>query len=1195
MLNKPAGLDGEAPPSGSAPRQHAPLPQQLALLEASVARLNDIVLITEADPYDEPGPRIIFVNDAFERLTGYRREEVLGRSPRFLQGPLTDRAELDRIRQALVERRPVRSELVNYTRDGKPFWLELDIVPVADAGGRYTHCVAVERDITERKRAQQALHESEQRFESVARATSDTIWDWDLLTDRIWWSEGMQSVFGYAAADLPADSRAWTRHIHPDDHDRVVQGIHRVIDHGGENWAAEYRLQRSDGSYAYVLDRGSVIRDGSGRAVRMVGGIANLTTRKEAELELARLNRALRVRTACNEALIRATDEGELLHEICRIAVDVGGYRMAWVGFAQDDAEQSVRPMAYAGNGASYLRNIRVSWSDEQAIGRGPVGRALRGREVVIIEDLQCDPDFQPWLDATQQHGYRSLVVLPLHDAQRTYGIFALFAPEVTRVGADEVRLLQELTDDLAFGITTLRRRHEQDLLQDAVLKIAAGVSVSSGTAFFEELVSNMTEALGADAGVIARIQPGEPPSARTEVAYVGGKLIPNFEYSLAGTPCQHLSCTLSHVIPARVSELYPCTADLSAQRAEAYVGHRLDNSAGQPIGQLFVLFSRPVEETAFITSTLQIFATRVAAEMERQASDAHIRQQASLLDKAQDAIMVRGLDHTIRYWNKGAERLYGWTHDEVIGQSTETLLYGDPTAYRENTRKVREQGEWSGELVQRRKDGSAIIVEAHWTLLLDEQQAPDAILAINTDITERKAAEQEIQHLAFYDPLTELPNRQLLRDRLQHALAVESRRRLVGALLFIDVDNFKTLNDTLGHAIGDLLLQKIARRLQHCVRHGDTLARLGGDEFVIVLEDLAVTPEDAAACATLVGDKILASFAAPFQLADYVHHCTSSVGITLFNDQPASLDELLKRADLAMYQAKAHGRNALRFFDPAMQAVVAARAELEADLRDALNRQAFELHYQAQVDRLGHIRGAEALLRWHHAERGWIAPDAFIPLAEETGLILPIGRWVLDVACAQLVAWSALPHMAMLDLAVNVSARQFRQPDFVDQVLQALDGSGADPRRLKLELTESLMVDNMEETIAKMSALKARGIGFSLDDFGTGYSSLAYLKRLPLDEIKIDQSFVRDVLSDPNDASIARSILALGQSLNLAVVAEGVETDAQYAFLAEHGCHTYQGYLFSRPQPASLFETSAQTPENGSAAPPGTDGTGIL
>ncbi len=329
----------------------------------------------------------------------------------------------------------------------------------------------------------------------------------------------------------------------------------------------------------------------------------------------------------------------------------------------------------------------------------------------------------------------------------------------------------------------------------------------------------------------------------------------------------------------------------------------------------------------------------------------------------------------------------------------------------------------------------------------------------------------------------------------------------MVGALLFIDVDNFKTLNDTLGHAIGDLLLQQIAQRLQHCLRQGDTLARLGGDEFVIVLENLAAAPHQAMALATQVGETILAGFKSPFQLAGYAHHCTSSIGISLLNDHPASLDELLQRADLAMYQAKAHGRNTLRFFDPAMQALVAARAELEADLREALQQQAFALHYQAQVDSLGRICGAEALLRWQHPARGWMPPASFIPLAEETGLILTLGFWVLETACAQLAAWAALPYMADLGVAVNVSARQFRQPDFVAQILQVLDRSGADPRRLKLELTESLLVDNLDETIVKMSALKARGIGFSLDDFGTGYSSLAYLKRAAAGRDQIDQS----------------------------------------------------------------------------------------
>jgi diguanylate cyclase (GGDEF)-like protein len=434
---------------------------------------------------------------------------------------------------------------------------------------------------------------------------------------------------------------------------------------------------------------------------------------------------------------------------------------------------------------------------------------------------------------------------------------------------------------------------------------------------------------------------------------------------------------------------------------------------------------------------------------------------------------------------------------------------------------------------------------------------------------SERAAAER----LALHDPLTRLPNRQLLFDRLRHALAVCSRTRSSGALLFIDLDNFKTLNETLGLALGDQLLQQVASRLSACVRRTDTVARLGGDEFVVMLEDLGATPKDAAARARGVAEQILAALNQPYQLAEHGHFSSPSIGITLFSEEHADAGELLKRADLAMYQAKAAGRNTLRFFDPHMQRTVAARAALEADLRQGLRNNDLLLHYQPQVDGNGHPTGAEALVRWRHPVRGLVSPAEFIPLAEETGLIMPLGRWVLESACSQLACWATRADTAHLTLAVNVSARQLRHPDFVEQVLEVLRRTGAPPRQLKLELTEGSLIEDVEDTIAKMFALKALGVGFSLDDFGTGYSSLAYLKRLPLNQLKIDQSFVRDVLTDANDATIARTIVTLGRSLGLAVIAEGVETEAQRDFLARHHCDAFQGYLFSRPLPADQFD----------------------
>lgn len=443
-------------------------------------------------------------------------------------------------------------------------------------------------------------------------------------------------------------------------------------------------------------------------------------------------------------------------------------------------------------------------------------------------------------------------------------------------------------------------------------------------------------------------------------------------------------------------------------------------------------------------------------------------------------------------------------------------------------------------------------------------------------DISERKTAEDEIEYLAFYDSLTHLPNRRLLLDRLGIAIAASVRHQRKGALLFIDMDNFKTINDTLGHKQGDLLLEQVARRLSACIREDDTVARLGGDEFVVMLGDLSENMLEAASQAEVVGEKIIAILGQPYLLANGPLRSTPSIGITLFGDQQESTDDLLKRADLAMYQAKAAGRNTLRFFDPQMQAVVTAHAALETDLREAVQEQQFLLYYQAQVDGEGQLTGVEALVRWHHPQRGLVPPAEFIPLAEDTGLILPLGHWVLEAACKQLAIWAARPALAPLSIAVNVSPRQFHQPDFVDQVLTLLERTGANPKKLKLELTESLLIDNIENVITKMTALKARGVCFSLDDFGTGYSSLAYLKRLPLDQLKIDQGFVRDILIDPNDAAIAKMIVMLAESLGLGVIAEGVETEAQRSFLADHGCPAYQGYLFSRPLPIKEFEAFA-------------------
>ena len=443
----------------------------------------------------------------------------------------------------------------------------------------------------------------------------------------------------------------------------------------------------------------------------------------------------------------------------------------------------------------------------------------------------------------------------------------------------------------------------------------------------------------------------------------------------------------------------------------------------------------------------------------------------------------------------------------------------------------------------------------------------------VGRDITVQKLAANEIHRPAFYDPLTALPNRRLLQEQLKKSMQINSRHGMRGALLFIDLDNFETLNDTLGHDVGDVLLQQVAERLSTCVRESDTVARLGGDEFVVVLDDLHGGALDAAAYAEGIGQKILSSLNMPYRLAGREHRSSPSIGITLMGDVVQSVDDLLKQADLAMYQAKAAGRNTLRFFDVAMQSDVDSRVAMESDLRDGLQGgEELELHFQPMVDVLGHVTGAEALVRWQQPQRGLVMPTEFIPLAEATGLILPLGRWVLNAACEQLALWACDPITAHLSLAVNVSARQLREPDFVAQVAGILQRTGAPAQRLRLELTETVLVHRVEDIIVKMKALRVMGVGFSLDDFGTGYSSLNYLKQLPLDLLKIDHSFVQDVLTDPNDAAIARTIVGLGHSLGLSVVAEGVETAEQREFLANIDCFCYQGFLFAEALPIDAF-----------------------
>lgn len=579
-----------------------------------------------------------------------------------------------------------------------------------------------------------------------------------------------------------------------------------------------------------------------------------------------------------------------------------------------------------------------------------------------------------------------------------------------------------------------------------------------------------------------------------------------------------------------------------------------------------------------------------IAADISvRRAMEEELRI-AAIAFASQAAIMVTDARQRILRVNPAFSRLTGYTAEEAIGQTPQLLKSGrqDKAFYEAMWLALNETGHWQGEIWNRRKSGEIFPEFLTISAVRDERGQTTHFVSTFSDITNLKDAESEIHHLAFYDPLTALPNRRLLLNRIDKACAAGKRSGQYGALLIIDIDHFKMLNDTLGHDYGDQLLVEVAKRLVDCIREGDTAARQGGDEFVVMLEELGGEAENAGIQAETVAEKIRAELGCRYLLngeTEYVR--SASIGISLFRGQEKSADVLLKQADIALYKAKDAGRNTIRFFDNAMQTALDERAALESALRRALAQAQFVLYVQPQVDARRRLIGVEALLRWQLPDGAMVCPDDFIPLAEETGLIVPIGLWVLDQACARLSRWAADSATAGLSLAVNISARQFRQPDFVEQVGAALARHGADPHRLKLELTESLLLDGVDDVVAKMRRLQMLGVRFSLDDFGTGYASLAYLKRYPFEQLKIDRSFISEIADNPDDAAIVRAILAMGETLRLNVVAEGVELDEQHAYLVGHGCCLFQGYLFGRPMPFEALEAAIA---NGDLRHPGGD-----
>lgn len=569
-------------------------------------------------------------------------------------------------------------------------------------------------------------------------------------------------------------------------------------------------------------------------------------------------------------------------------------------------------------------------------------------------------------------------------------------------------------------------------------------------------------------------------------------------------------------------------------------------------------------------------------AQSERDVAELALRNNEeklrAVVEGALDAILTVDESGHLVEFNPAAERIFGYSKNQVIGRPLGEVII--PPAHRKSHSKAHQQFVMTGkkhifdrrlEMTAMRSDGTEFPVELTITSLKDK--GLPFVTGFIRDITDSKKAEKEIHQLAFYDGLTGLPNRRLFQDRLNQVLISKSRAKNYGAILFIDLDNFKILNDSRGHDVGDLLLVEVAERLNVCLRAEDTVARLGGDEFVIILDSLDEDLQQSLILAGGVADKVLQAINEPYIIKEIEHHNSSSIGVSIFSAIDQNGDEVLKRADTAMYEAKLAGKNVIRFFDPAMQVAVEKRVEMELQLRGALLRKQLRLDYQTQVDDLGNVLGVEALLRWHNKDHHVVMPTQFIPLAEETGLIIPIGDWVLSSVCHQLKAWEANDYTRNLHIAVNVSVKQFRQEDFVSKLKDMIETLDINPDMLKLEVTESVAMDDIDDTITKMRDLRAIGLRLAIDDFGTGYSSFSYLRQLPFSQIKIDRSFVKDITTDMSAETIVNAIVLMTKAMGIKVVAEGVETKAQFELLKKHGCDQFQGYFFGKPATIEVIE----------------------
>ncbi|MBA3695981.1 MAG: EAL domain-containing protein [Methylotenera sp.] len=1079
------------------------------------------------------------VNQRLCDIFGYSAQELT--CLKYIQLNHPDDVETDNAFYAKLK----SGEISHYMREkrfihksGKLIHAHVEITAIRNDYDEIETIVVAVEDITERVAAELALKASEERLDLVVRGSHDGWWDLDLITNTASHSDRWWSMLGYDVNMDNYDSLHWQTLTHPDDIERTLTYLRKILATKNTLYELELRLRHKVGHYVPVLTRGYILRDKNGKAVRISGTNTDITEFKKTDREIITLNRLLSMITNTNQLITRKPGSVVLFNEVCKIAVKEGGFNFAWVGLLTQDKNQ-LKCITYAGLSTSFIESLDHNLQNFDY--RIPAIQCITEGQYIICNDLEHADYEEHWVASALESGYRSMVALPIAQYGKVVGNFSLFSDEPQAFNDKEISLLDELAADISFALEIEDSENQRKKTEKAL---------TESEALFHNLASN------SPGGIF-----------RTDKK---GHLIYYNEI------WQKITAATEDELKTRVT----FTASIHPEDSKAVIATFQRSLINKNAFDMEYRFIHPNHETLWVKSQAQPshddkgdfngFVGQLTDITELKSVQESLYMAGVVLDNSRESILVTDHNAKVLMVNKAFSLLEGYTPEEIMGKNPNILNSGkhDKGYFTNMYTALKETGVFQSEIWNRRKDGEVHPGMLSITAVKNAKNKITNYVSVFTDITSLKNTEERLAFLANHDALTGLPNRMMLISHISHAVEGAKRNGKQLALLLLDLDRFKNINDSFGHLAGDDLLQQLATRLKTRLRGNDMIARLGGDEFVILLEDVN-QPEYAAK----VAENIIATVEEPWLLHNQSEvYVGTSIGISLYPDHGDNALELLKHADAALYQAKGSGRGVAKYYSETLTRQARRRFKLEARLREAINHDELRLHYQPKLDIFsGEIVGVEALARWVDPKIGMIMPNEFIGIAEETGLITKLGEWVLQEACQQGRIW--LDKGINLTVAVNLSATQLYHSDISKIVRDILKTTGFPAQNLELELTESILMSRESESIKKLYQIKELGISLAVDDFGAGYSSLAYLRRFPLDVLKIDRSFVADLEDDKDDRAITATIIAIGRTLNLKVIAEGVETESQLTFLESHGCHMYQGFYASPPLEPKLLE----------------------